>query len=319
MFFFFGICVSPGPHGSNTLDADWEEHQAPSTPVRKLFTGLSRRKALRIDMSVSAEKTAGTTLFTVLTHTSNIYIFKLSLRWKLLQTHCYSDNKEPRWGGMPWDCSALAQNCVTSQMPQPLGSCSYLQQAQDGRSWPPQSTACEAPQVPKATRADPMGATPQTWMQMSQLRSRNQAAQPQGFVPEHHGQPCFWPRAGKTASPYSSGRCHLWLGCPQEQIPQFQRGLFAGAEPLRVCCPMGSLPAQLHLVWEAKQPAHLSLQPFPRNYQHFFSPNQSKTLPQTLSVKQNHTWAGIWGLTQSFQQVFPQDSPSQGFWRHHHS
>lgn len=126
MFFFFGICVSPGPHGSNTLDADWEEHQAPSTPVRKLFTGLSRRKALRIDMSVSAEKTAGTTLFTVLTHTSNIYIFKLSLRWKLLQTHCYSDNKEPRWGRMPWDCSALALNCVTSQMPQPLGSCSYL-------------------------------------------------------------------------------------------------------------------------------------------------------------------------------------------------
>lgn len=84
-----------GLQGSNTLDADWEEQQAPSTPVMQLSTGLSRRKALGIDMNVSAEKTARATLFTVPAHTSpNIYIFKLSLRGKLLQTLSCSDNWE---------------------------------------------------------------------------------------------------------------------------------------------------------------------------------------------------------------------------------
>lgn len=59
---------------------------------------------------------------------------------------------------------------------------------------------------------------------MSQLRSGNQAAQPQRFVPEHHGQPCFSPRAGKTASPTAQEDAISDLGSPQQQIPQFQRG-----------------------------------------------------------------------------------------------
>lgn len=81
--FFFGIWVSVSRAliGSNTLDADWKENWTHSTPVMKLFTGLSRRKALRIDTSVSVGKTARPTLLTVIIHTSpNIYILKLSLR-----------------------------------------------------------------------------------------------------------------------------------------------------------------------------------------------------------------------------------------------
>lgn len=267
----------------------------------------------------------------MLTHTSpNIYIFKLSLRWKPL-THiqtikshdevgCLEAPQHWLWTMSPLKCYSLWVAVLIFSKHR-TGGAGLLLKAQSVRhTW-----------VPKA---DPMddgwSHTPDlaVWgnveqMSMGQLRSRNQAAQPQGFVPEHRDQPCFWPQAGETASPYSSGRCQLWPELPpgaDSPVPVKGGGLFAGAEPLSVCCPMGSLSTQLpnHLVWEAQQPTHLSLQPFPRNYFHFFSPNWNKTLPQTLFVRQNHTWAGIWGLTQSFQQMFPQDSPRQGFWKHHH-
>lgn len=96
---------------------------------------------------------------------------------------------------------------------------------------------------------------------------------------------------GRLQAPTAQGDASSDLGSPRADcpVPVKKGGLFAGAELLHVCCPMGSLPAQLHLVWETKQPAHLSLQPFPRNYLHFLSPNLSKTLPQTLFVRQNHT------------------------------
>lgn len=58
-----------------------EEQWLRSMPVVNLFAGLSRKKALVVDMSVFIEKKALTTLFTVATLISpNISISKLSLR-----------------------------------------------------------------------------------------------------------------------------------------------------------------------------------------------------------------------------------------------
>lgn len=58
-----------------------EEHWPHSMPVTDLFVGLSRRKVLVVDMSVSIKKKTLTPLFILTTHTSpNINILKLSLR-----------------------------------------------------------------------------------------------------------------------------------------------------------------------------------------------------------------------------------------------
>lgn len=207
-----------GPQGSNTLDADWEEQQAPSTPVMQLSTGLSRRKALGIDMSVSAEKTARATLFTVPAHTSpNIYIFKLSLRGKLLQTLSCSDKWELCWGGMPWDSSALALNHVTSQMPLPLGGCfSSASTGWQELTFPSKHGLWGTHGSPK-----PPGLIP--WMLHPRPGCVGQHEPAQVWKP---GCPAagvcastpwpalFSPRAGDTASPHGWGRCQLWPGLP---------------------------------------------------------------------------------------------------------
>lgn len=57
---------------------------------------------------------------------------------------------------------------------------------------------------------------------MSQLRSGNQAAQPQGSVPQHHGQPCSHLGQGTLQAPTAEEDASCDLGCPQEQILLFQ-------------------------------------------------------------------------------------------------
>lgn len=189
---------------------------------------------------------------------------------------------------MPWGSSALALHPLSSKCYSLWVSALIFKQAQGGAGLLLKAQSVRLTQVPKATMADLTDATPQTWLcGVAWNRCRWASSGLETRLPSHEvlytmASLASDLRQGRLQGPTAQENTSSDLGCPQEQNPQCKsKGVVC---LLRVCCPMSPL-TQLHLVWEKKQTTYLSLQPFPRNYLHFCSPNQNNTLPTDTTCK----------------------------------